>query len=288
MRTAHFQHTQRPKFLQGCFYWKGRGYHYSSPVPDGVLSPDGCTSDDPWIALASIMECAKRGDYSRIAQLRKWILDARSAPTLVSACLGLTADAGLDPDLEFLAELLIDGPNYLRIEASLAAQWSGVLWLIPFMVEAWCALDRRADRSSVEADISNLLDAREGEPAFFYTGLGKADYRKAVEARLADLKETCGTDRVAILAGEPVDVDKHVWRMRKALVPKGTDEWIDWSDFLLWRRKFEAYSGVDCSGFYDERAEFQPRNAAAILDRYMASPRHFDVGERYFFGNLVR
>lgn len=288
MRTTTYTHPQRPKFLQDCFYWKGRGYHYASSAPEDVSSPDGCLSDDPWIALASIMECAKRGDYSHIAQLRKWTLDKGSDPTLVSACLGLTADAGLDTDLEFLAELMIDGPNHLRIEASLAAQWSGVLWLVPFMVEAWCSLDRRADRDAIEANISNLLDARDGEPAFFDTGLSKAEYRRAVEARLAELKETYGSDRVAVLAGAPVDMGKQVWLMRKALVPKGTDEWIDWSDFLLWRRKFEVYSGVDCSGFYGKDAELLPRNAAAILDKYMSSPLHFEEGERYFFGSLVR
>jgi hypothetical protein len=183
---------------------------------------------------------------------------------------------------------MFDGPRHLRIEASLAAQWSGVLWLIPFMVEAWCSLDRRADRSSVEADISNLLSASEGKPDFFDNGLSEAEYRRAVEARLAGLKDAFGTDRFAIMAGEPVDMNKQVWLMRKALVPKGNDEWIDWSDFLLWRRKFEVYSGVDCSGFYGEHAEFLPHNAAAILHKYMSSPLHFDVGERYFFGNLVR
>lgn len=288
MRTTTYQHPQRPTFLQGCFYWKGHGYHYSNSAPEGMVSPDGCLSDNPWIALASIMECATHGDYSHVSQLRKWIVDKDNDPTLVSACLGLIADSGLDADLEFLAELMIDGPRYLRIEASLAAQWSGVLWLIPFMVEAWCSLDRRADRDAIEANISNLLDVREGEPAFFDTGLGKADYRRAVEARLAALSDTHGSDRVAVLAGEPVDMEKQVWLMRKALVPKATDEWIDWSDFLLWRRKFEVYSGVDCSGFYGENAEFLPRNAATILDKYMSSPMRFDVGKRYFFGNLVQ
>lgn len=288
MRTTAYRHTQRPEFLRGCFCWKGRGYHYSGTAPEVVFSLEGCSNGDPWIALAAVMESAKRGDYGQISQLRKWILDEGSAPTLVSACLGLIADAGLDADLEFLAELMIDAPDYLRVEASLAAQWSGVVWLIPFMVEAWCSLDRRADRDAFEANISNLLDAREGEPAFFDTGLGKADYRKAVEARLADVRETYGTDRVAILAGEPVDMHKQVWLMRKALTRKANDGWIDWSDFLLWRRKLEVYSGVDCSGFYAENADFLPRSAAAILDKYMSLPLQFDVGERYFFGSLVR
>ncbi|AEV62893.1 hypothetical protein C1C98_15620 [Pseudomonas ogarae] len=244
-------------------------------------------SNDPWIALAAILEQAKHGDYSHVSQLRKWIVDPSCDPTLVSACLGLTADAGLDTDLDFLAELILEGPTYLRIEACLAAQWSGVLWLIPFMVEAWRTFARRADRAAVEANLTNLLDPIENEPEFFDSGLNEVDYKAAVDSRLSELQNAYGSDRCSISGGMPVDMNQQVWVMRKSLVPSGTDEWIDWSNFLIWRRKFEVYSGVDCSSFYGKNGEFQPLNAAAVLDRYMASPLHFEVGKRYFFGNLV-
>ncbi|MHC6225675.1 hypothetical protein ACYU03_13030 [Pseudomonas sp. X10] len=287
MNFTTYKHPDRPNFLQGCFYWKGRGYHYSSPAPREILSPDGWQNNDPWIALASILEGAKHADYSHISQLRKWILDKDSAPTLVSACLGLTADAGLDTDLDFLAELMIEGPDYVRIEACLAAQWSGVLWLVPFMVEAWSMLDRLADREAVEANISNLLEPIEGEPELYGDNPTETEYRAAVDSRLAKLQDTYGSDRFSILGGVPVDMNKQVWLMRKSLIPKDNDDWVNWSDFLIWRRKFEVYSGVDCSSFYGKNGDFQPLNATAILDRYMASPMHFEVGERYFFGNLV-
>lgn len=287
MKASIYKHTQRPGFLQDSFYWKGRGYHYSGPTPAEVLSPDGWMSNDPWIALAAILEQAKHGDYSHVSQLRKWIVDPSCDPTLVSACLGLTADAGLDTDLDFLAELILEGPTYLRIEACLAAQWSGVLWLIPFMVEAWRTFARRADRAAVEANLTNLLDPIENEPEFFDSGLNEVDYKAAVDSRLSELQNAYGSDRCSISGGMPVDMNKQVWVMRKSLVPSGTDEWIDWSNFLIWRRKFEVYSGVDCSSFYGKKGEFQPLNAAATLDRYMASPLHFEVGKRYFFGHLV-
>lgn len=289
MKTAkyNYKHCRRPKFLQGCFYWKGRGYHYGGSAPEEVMSPGGWADDDPWIALASVLESAKRADYSQVSRLRKWIVDKHCDPTLVSACLGLTADAGRDTDLEFLAELMIEGPNYLRIEASLAAQWSGLLWLMPFMLEAWRVLDRRANRAAVEADISNLLDPIESEPEFYASGLGEIEYFEAVESRIAALKSAFGGDGVSISGGMPVDINQQVRRMRRSLEPTGTDEWNDWGSFLIWRRKFEVYSGIDCSGFYGEKAMFQPQRAAAILDRYMASPTNFEVGRRYFFGQLV-
>ncbi|MGN8275823.1 hypothetical protein [Pseudomonas sp. SMN5] len=287
MNTTHYKYAQRPEFLHDCFYWKGRGYHYSSAAPGQVFAPGGWQDSDPWIALACVLERAKQGDYSHVPQLRKWVLEPDSAPTLISACLGLIADAGLDSDLDFLAELMLEGPDYLRIEACLAAQWAGVLWLIPFMVEAWRSLERRADRAAVEANLSNLLDPLEGEPEFYASPLDPIAYREAVDSRLAQLRTTYGNDRFSILAGSPVDMNQQVWLMRKTLTPKDSDDWIDWSDFLIWRRKFEVYSGVDCSSFYGKNGEFQPLNAAAILDRYTASPLPFEVGKRYFFGHLV-
>lgn len=289
MQTAHYnyKHGRRPKFLQDCFYWKGRGYRYSGPAPEAVMSPAGCLSDDPWIALASILESAKRADYSHVSRLKKWILEKDCDPTLVSACLGLTADAGLDTDLEFLAELMIEGPNYLRIEASLAAQWSGILWLMPFMLEAWRALPRRADRAAVEANISNLLDPIEVKPEFYDSGLSEIEYSEAVESRIAELKSGSGSDGVSISGGMPVDMNRQVRSMREYLLSERAGEWTDWGGFLIWRRKFEVYSGIDCSSFYGGNGVFQPRSAAAVLDRYLASPMHFEAGRRYFFGQLV-
>ncbi|MFQ6308805.1 hypothetical protein [Lysobacter capsici] len=286
MKTASYKYRRRPNILEDCFYWKGRGYHYSGSPPGDVMASGGWLNDDPWIALASILESAKRADYSHVSKLRPWILDKDSDPTLVSACLGLTADAGLNTDLEFLAELMIEGPNYLRIEASLAAQWSGVLWLMPFMLEAWRALGRRADRAAIEANIANLLDPIEGEPEFYGSGLSQIEYTEAVDSRLAELKNILGSDEVSISGGRPW-MNQQIRLMRKALVLKGNDEWIDWGNFLIWRRKFEVYSGVDCSSFYGKKGVFQPRAAAAVLDRHLVSPRHFEAGKRYFFGSLV-
>lgn len=287
MKTFPSKHVHRPKYLQDCFYWKGRGYHYSEPAPTAVVAASEMPMESPWDGLAWVLERAKNADFHHVSNLRHWILDRHSDPTLVSACLGLTADAGGDSDLEFLAELMIEGPDYLRIEASLAAQWSGVLWLVPFMLEAWRVLRRRADRDAIETNIVNLLDPIDVEPQFFASGRSDVEYIETVDARLAELKAALGNDRVAVSGGTAVDMNRQAWLMRKLLVSRDTAEWVDWSNFLIWRRKFEVFSGVDCSGFYGEKGIFQPQKASVVLDRYLASPMGFEVGRRYFFGQLV-
>lgn len=287
MKTFTYQYTQRPRYLQDCFYWKGRGYHYSHAAPLAMLSAGEPPDDDPWAALAWVLERAKQADFGHVSKLRRLILDERNAPTLVSACLGLTADTGLDGDLDFLAELMIDGPDHLRIEASFAAHWSGVMWLVPFMLEARRALSRRADRESIEANISDLLDPIDAaEPQFYDSGLSEDEYANAVGARLHQLRCICGNDKASISGGASVDMNLQVALMKKSLEPRDAKDWVDWGNFLIWRRKFEVYSGVDCSAFY-RGGIFQPRAAEVILNRYSAAPVEFAVGKRYFFGHLV-
>ncbi|OBU66010.1 hypothetical protein A9K58_12780 [Stenotrophomonas maltophilia] len=141
---------------------------------------------------------------------------------------------------------------------------------------------------AIEANIVNLLEPIESEPELFDSGLSDVEYIDAVNARLVQLRSICGNDGTSIWGGSPVDMNLQIELMRKSLAPSDCEEWIDRGGFLSWRRKFEVYSGVDCSGFYGEKGIFQPRAAAAILNRYSAAPLDFEVGRRYFFGQRVR
>jgi hypothetical protein len=54
------------------------------------------------------------------------------------------------------------------------------------------------------------------------------------------------------------------------------------------RHIFEASTGIDCRPFFRNK-EFQPLNAAAILEEFLASPaaEKFNPNIRYFFGRFV-
>jgi hypothetical protein len=56
----------------------------------------------------------------------------------------------------------------------------------------------------------------------------------------------------------------------------------------FYRRRFEASTGIDCSGFYKDR-NFQPLTAAAILEDFLESPEvaRYEEGVRYFFGHRI-
>jgi hypothetical protein len=289
MQQQTYRYLDRPAFLEGCFFWKRRGYHYAGPVPAQAADVQAAAGDDPWIAVAATLEAAKLGDSRGIAQLRRWVLDEQAAPTLVAACLDLTADAGRRDDLEFLAGLMLDGGDGLRIEACQVAQWCGALWLVPYMLEARKAVRRLPDKRTIEANVSNLLESVDAEPVLYGGRYDDNQYAELVHARTAELASQAGTDEVAVFGGEVLDIERMVWRMRKALVNRSRDGWTDWGAFLSWRRKFEPFTGVDCSGFYSATGEFQPLNAAVVLERYVEDHLHpgFVPGQRYFFGQRV-
>lgn len=264
-------------------------YHYAGPVPAQATDVQAAGGDDPWIVVAAALEAAKRGDGSGIAHLRRWVVDKQAAPTLVAACLDLIADPGRRDDLEFLAGLMLDGSDGLRIEACQVAQWWGAWWLVPYMLEARKAVRRLPDKQTIEANVSNLMESVDGEPVLYDGQYDDAEYAELVHARTGELASQAGTDEVAVFGGELLDMDRVIRRMRQALVNRSRSGWTNWGAFLSWRRKFEPFTGVDCSGFYSATGEFMPLNAAAVLERYAEDHPHlgFVPGQRFFFGQRV-
>jgi hypothetical protein len=55
-----------------------------------------------------------------------------------------------------------------------------------------------------------------------------------------------------------------------------------------WRGRFEAMTGLDCSGFY-KSGSLQPLTAAAIVEDFLESgdADKFEPGTRYFFGHRI-
>lgn len=280
-----YKYTNRPSFLEGAFHWKKTGYSYKNPPTIKLLSEEALHSEEPWIMLASAVEYAKLGKLKDISYLKRLVVYEETDPTLVDAILNLIADTGGKTDLEMLAELMFDASSkYLKLRACQSAKWAGEIWLVPFILEVWKGLDRQADRDAVEAVISNLLDPLEGPELEFFDGnYQEHEYCDKVIRYVNAMVDKFGSDRISILGGEPIDMSKLIWRMRKMLHSRD-DGWIDWGAFLLLRHKFEAYTGADCSEFYKGNS-FQPLTAAHVIERFVENhPDHvFEVGGRYFF-----
>lgn len=279
-----YRYKDRPKFLEGAFHWKEKGYSYAVPPEIDLGDERSLRHEDPWVALAAAVESAKSSKIPNIDYLKEFANSADTAPTLVSAITDFIADAGSRNDLEYLAELLIDGPEHLKLVACQSAGWAGEIWLVPFILEALDTMSRQVDRDAIETVLSHLLDPMDEEELLFFGGrYSPEEYRERVRNRIEEIKDLAGSEEVSVLGGEPIDMPRIIWRMRKHLSDRG-DGWRDWSDFLILRHKFEAFTGADCSGFYDAH-KFQPLSASAAIEDFVQAHPVLDMkaGLRYFF-----
>ena len=276
-----FEHP--PAFLAGTFAWTPRGYRYAQEPDVDLMAAEALAADNPWIVLAAVLERAKRGDFASVSAVSRWATAEHAERSWAGACLGLIACAGDAKALEWLALELLERTGYACIQLAQAAQWSGQLMMVPFLVEARNRLSRYADREAVDVCLSGLLEPWDGEFELFDGTRSPAEYERVALARRDALVARHGSDRIALLRGEPVDVWKMLGDMQRQLGGSPAASFCH-----AWRHTFETYTGVDCSKFYD-RGRFLPNNALVGLAKYAArEPRvDFQPGQRYFFGHRV-
>ncbi len=272
-----------PDFLdRGTFEWDELGYTLPDSAPRDLLTRKAAESGDPWIALASALEHAKVGNRSHVGRLARWIsMDA--SELFLRGAMSLIADAGSLSDLDTLERLMLDGDDYLRIEACWAARHAGLLRLVPSMAYAYVAVRRASDRSSIGAmfgavigdDLHWVLDYDDMEPR---------DYASLVEHRVHEL-EAADLARVHVQNGHVFSVKDHAETLLRSLKTGGQSTALE--DTFL-RRKFEATTGVDCRSFY-AREHLRPLAAAAIVEGFLDSGEadRYEPGARYFFGHRI-
>jgi hypothetical protein len=282
------QRWPRPDFLIGTFDWKARGYVFAAQPPPEVVSGGIPHGANPWLLVAHALHASRGGNRRPLEELRRLILDDPDEPTMLRASFDLLADAGHDEDLGFLAELMRHGSRYQQLAACTAAQWTGDLRLVPPMLEVWRAMTREADRTEASLALSNMLDDENppgGELRFFEPDCGDEEFAERVRARVVELRGMAEDGRSIVFAGEVFDLAKVAQKMLDLLRQGRVAHWADWSYFLLARRRFEAVTGVDCSGFYVDKV-FNPDGVLEVVSEFQESgvARNFIPGVRYFCG----
>jgi hypothetical protein len=297
-------------FLKGTFAWSFLGYSYAERPPLNLLEPDALSSDNPWIVIAAVLERAKRGDHNSIPRLQAFFqASTRKGPE--HASIHLTGDAGREADLAALQVVLEKGPDPLRAYAAEAAQMAGRLWLIPSMLTAWKRVISRANHETIGFAISSLLESP-GGPIATSAGIYNADptvasklgnpamramaerhageqsvteFEQQVQARLEALRREFG-DRAILWRGQLFNVRVLAEQMY-ALVRDPAARPLH-GLFIPMRHKFEAATGINCSGCYRNGA-LQPLNAEALLETYLGSEAStkYEDNVRYFFGHRI-
>lgn len=291
------------------FDWRENGFHYSEAAAPELMSPAALGNPNPWIVLAAVVERAKRGDHSQVHLLSRYYED-HSTHRLAQVALMLTGDMGKESDLKLLARALSSNDPLTRVYAAQGAALAGRAWLIPQMLEAWNAADTVEEHAMIGARIADILEEpggnligyadifpfknvdkfleenpsfRKAESQLRILAEGEAEFPRLVEIRYAEVLKQVKSDSAFLWRGS-------LWSMKifidQFLAELNQDVPLS---LLNFRHRFEAYTGIDCTGFFDLDGDPNLVSMAAGVEDFLESGAigSYAPGQRYFFGHPI-
>ncbi|MFO1049133.1 MAG: hypothetical protein U1E52_14680 [Geminicoccaceae bacterium] len=259
--------------------WEGSGYH-GFPVERGQDDYVSAEDAEIWSEFDSVLASAKRGDFSRVSRLVT-IYDETDSWMLGTACCDLIGDIGSRPLFETLrpAVTSVIDPTYSVDLGRSLAVW-GNLTVVPTLLETLESIAEFVDAPALVQMISFLLEPEPG-PLADTDGLHNfAAYASMVRGRFNDTAARVGTEDAIVLFGDLFSVERLIAGICDSVNGGRLDSYM--------RHKFEATTGVDCSGFYVDEI-LQPLRVLAIIEEFEDSARSEDYvrGKRYFFAHPV-
>lgn len=265
-------------------HWDDRGYFATAaPADDPLLQKTG---DVPfWLETQELLAQAKAGDFGRLERLLDIHQATLRAHLLPWVCAQILGDAGTPSCFSRMIRELDDSvdPDVAGDFCHAFEAW-GSLSSIPAIIQAYDRGFGAELLKTVPLILSTLLEPEWGPLSKFPTEDALIEYEDRVLERYDALKQKFGTDQVILLHGERFSVVSVARRMLRGLDGGGSERAMR----PFYRRRFEASTGIDCSGFYKD-GEFQPLTAAAILEDFLESPEaaRYEEGVRYFFGHRI-
>jgi hypothetical protein len=304
---TEFSDGKLPLFLYGTFDWRIHGFHFDSPPPIDLLTPESLESTNPWVVLASVLEHAKSGDHSYAKHLSKFF-HAKQPFALNRISLLLVGDIGDDTDLLLIAKAMESNDEEVRLHAAKAAKLAGRLWLIPAMLSAWKQAYSLDDREGIGYAISTLLESKldaiadqasiyrlPNEPPLNSSNLLKEYWQNRVANDDTEelfpalvmeaynrILEKLGTVRVTVWRGELFSVTEFAKEFLLKIQSGST------GDLFTYRHKFEANTGLNCNDFFVDIKPNLLSMQAKLEDFLITNPEtKFKPGVRYFFGHRI-
>lgn len=264
-----------------------RGRCYFTPLlweADASLE----TSSKEWKHLRDVFKKVRSGDFSALDGLPTTYASYQdiAAQVFVRNLLG---DAGTDAHLEEVVAYARDTTDLPEKACELCHALG--LWARLSAVEDIYAIYERnfggQYAEGLPAYLTTMLEASFG-PVARHPELDDDDAFFAYEALLQDTVEklapVLGSTSEYALLGGPTSVRGIAEHLLRSLDSSPRSRMM--RPFL--RQRFEASTGIDCSGFFEEGSS-RPLTTASILEAWLASPEseNFVPKERYFFGHRI-
>ncbi|MDZ7856483.1 hypothetical protein [Sphaerotilus sp.] len=304
-----------PGFVsRGAFNWTKLGYHFHlSEDEKAQIFSEKAT--DPWLDLARIVEAAKIGDFSPAKNLIRYFQGDHQT-NINPVALLVAGDIGRQEDLESLVDVMRRGPDGLRIYACQGARNAGSLWLVPHMLAAWRLCSGSDAHETIGFAIADMLDPIASLDDLGFIGamaghhevdvgeslvssdIGRLarrlssessaySFARAVYQRYMELRDQCESEEDTVWAGKKsgvVEFSEHFLKMLSC----GSFDITQAPLVVPLREKFEAMTGMDCTGFYRE-GRLVHGEVVHVLEKFLASSfgNEYQAGKRYFFSRRI-
>lgn len=290
----------KPAFLGHMFVARGGGFFMKDTPPLDLLDEGILHSRNNWLILAAIVERSKHGDFSATTHILDVVRSDLSAAELYACAdiFGHIAPSSVLKDLlaEFRADIFDKGDLWKAEFVLDICRRSMRLWTVPYMLEIYLQTENREEINQRAEDrdqpslillpsyLSDLLEEESGP--IDDAELDDPDYGRLVMQKYDQLCKSYGSPELAVLQGKLFSVESIA---RNLLAELSRQEGpIDELKVAEDRMLFEASTGIDCRGFFDE-FNLRPLAAAAILEDFLNSGEaaKCEPGLRCFFGHRI-
>ncbi|MER8823028.1 hypothetical protein NKI56_21830 [Mesorhizobium sp. M0622] len=283
-----------PKISDYDFQDLAVGFHINKLDLQSLDLAELLSSNRLWERIAGQFLACERGRFTDLSKLGPLI---RENPLYVvwHAASTLSGYAGT-------IEIVLDVFNYIENKDS-----DNYLYFLAMALGATSnirAIDRLLDlhnraldiepRRQIERELSYLLEADDnaimaGATEELEDGerINREAYFPRVASSRGNLIQKIASPEVPIFGGEILDIVN----IAKSMLGRIRSGIGDFQLGRLYRERllFEATTGVNCSGFFNEEADLNPLQAAGILETFLESNdvHKFASGQRYFFGHPI-
>lgn len=275
----------RPLFFKpGAFQWDSLGYFYRTDF--GRSANQLAPSSNIWIQLDSLIELATQGSFDRVPEAfalleyntQSWLFSSACAVFIGDACPTAELRSYVDQRMLGLPELSVVG----AVELARTLASTTALWSVPYLL----ALSE-AFQDETEGDVIPILLSELLEPTYSWLAdgpRGQPNFRQRAMNTYEEKASLFGTTDVTLFLGEILGtqrIAKELLRVAE-LIP------VPSVRLQVLRHRFEASTGVNCSGFFTN-GQPMPDRIEQIVKRFLSSATKVrEDGRRHFFGHFVR
>ena len=289
--------SELPSFCRGFLCWSDMGYTLSEVPEFSLRSGEYVQSENFWVSLAAVVECAKAGDHQWSRVARRWV---DSPPFLFADRLAMQvlADTGNRQELDFIKEQVSGSSDDVAAYAAEALAAAGSLNAVPAMLTAWKRVRQNEARETIGYSICNLLESPKAHklsdrvqqhpspawsPRFESKAPpaeeGESEFEAAVYESYQSQLDDFGPD-ANVMFGTPFNPLK-VARTAIGYAEKNLP--VPW---LYIRHRFEAATGHACHSWF-KGGRFVQIAALASLEQFLQNSRPNNSEKRQFWGHDI-